>query len=121
MVCVSVRNDQRAQLSDRNLQDIQVAPESGRRQTPVVENRTPATVRLDRDQRRKAMLRNQLAAITPIGGDVPADIVGAGHQHVDEVVDDDRDFGTINRLEPNRPTDSHRRLTLQSSRRSRAN
>jgi hypothetical protein len=37
MVCVSVRDDKRAQVSDRHLQDIQVAGESGRCEAPVVQ------------------------------------------------------------------------------------
>ena len=34
MVCMSVRDDKRAQVSDRHLQDIQVAGESGRVRPP---------------------------------------------------------------------------------------
>jgi hypothetical protein len=37
MACMSVRDDERAQVSDRHLQDIQVAGESGRCQAPVVQ------------------------------------------------------------------------------------
>ena len=37
MVCMSVRDDERAQVSDGHLKDIQVAGESGRRQAPVVQ------------------------------------------------------------------------------------
>ncbi len=98
MVCVPVRYDERAQVSDRDLQDIQVAAECCRRQTAVVEDRTPAAVTLDCDQRREAMLCDELVAVAEVGGEVPANAVGAGHQHVNEVVDDDRDLSTNHRL-----------------------
>ena len=50
VVCMPVRDDERAQISDRNLQGkIQVAAKCGRRQTAVVEDRAPAPVPLDRD------------------------------------------------------------------------
>ena len=116
MVCVPVRDDERAQVFDRDLQDIQVAAKCRRRQTAVVEDRTPTAVRLDCDQGREAMLRDQLVTVAEVGGEVPADAVGAGHQHVNEVIDDDRDLSTNDRLQPNRPIrcDSHRLLTLQS-------
>jgi hypothetical protein len=98
MVCVAVRDDKSAQIPNGNLQDIQVAGKSGSRQTAVVEDRTPTTTGLDGDQRREAMLCDQLAAVAEVASKVPADAIGAGHQYVDEVVDDDRDFGMIDRL-----------------------
>jgi hypothetical protein len=107
-----VRDDQRAKLSHRNLKNIQVARKNGRSKPTVVEDRTPATLRFDYDQRREAMLRDQLVAIAPVGSEVSANALRAGHQQVDEVVDHDRDFGTIDRLEQNRPTASHGPLTL---------
>jgi hypothetical protein len=36
------------------------------------------------------MLRDELVAIAEVGCEVPSDVIGAGHEHVDEVVDDDR-------------------------------
>lgn len=59
------------------------------------------------------MLSDQLLAFAPIGRDVPPNPVGARHQYVDEVVDDDRDLDTINRLQLDRPIVVHRPLTLQ--------
>src|SRR5262249_55694141 len=53
MVSVPVRNDKSTQVSDRNLQHIQVAGKSGRRQAAVVEHRTPAIAPLDCDERRE--------------------------------------------------------------------
>ena len=118
MVCVPVGDDQRAQVSDRNLQDIQIAAKRRRRQAAVIEDRTPATVRLDRDQRREPMLCDELVTVAPVGSEVPAHALRPGHQYVNEVVDDNRDLSTIDRLEPNRPigSDSHRPLTLQNCR-----
>jgi hypothetical protein len=46
------------------------------------------------------VLSDELVAITEVVSDVPANVVGARHQHVDEVVDNDRDLRTIDRLEP---------------------
>src|SRR5207253_8996300 len=99
-------------------QDIQIAANSRRSQTTVIEDRTPATVRHDRDQRREPMLCDELVAVAPVGGEVPAHAIRPGHQYVNEVVDDNRDLSTINRLEPNRPIGSysHRPLTLQNCR-----
>src|SRR5437763_17081282 len=66
------------------------------------------------------MLCNELVAIAEIGGQVSADAVGPSHQHVDEVVDDDRHLCTGDRLKPNRPIghDAHSLSTLHSSHRS---
>ena len=66
------------------------------------------------------MLCDELVAIAEIGGQVSADAVSPSHQHVDEVVDDDRHLGTGDRLKPNRPIghDAHSLPTLQSSHRS---
>ena len=58
------------------------------------------------------MFCNELVSIAEIARDVPADIVGSGHQQIHEVVDDDHNLGTIDRLKPNQPTDSHNRCTL---------
>src|SRR5947207_418173 len=62
------------------------------------------------------MLRDELVAVAEVTGEVPADAIGACHQHVNEVVDDDRDLSTNDRLQPNRPIslDSHSLPTLQS-------
>jgi hypothetical protein len=46
------------------------------------------------------MLRDELVAIAEVGCEVPSDVIGAGHEHVDEVVDDDRHFRAVDRLEP---------------------
>ena len=60
------------------------------------------------------MFCDQLVATPEVGGEVSADIVGARHQQIDEVVDHDRDLRSINRLKSDRPTrfDSHDPLTL---------
>jgi hypothetical protein len=103
VVCVPVRNDQRAQVPDRDLQHVQVAGQRGRRQPAVVEQGAAATVRLNRDQSREAVLCDQLIPTTEIAYEVPADIVRACHEQIDEVVDHDRHLGTVDRLEPYRP------------------
>src|SRR5262245_31073359 len=61
------------------------------------------------------MLCDQLIATPEVAGEVPADPVATSHQHIDEVVDHDRDLRSINRLKSDRPTrfDSHDLLTLQ--------
>ena len=46
MVGVAVRDHERTQIPDRNLQNIQIASKSGRRQTTVVQDRPPAALRL---------------------------------------------------------------------------
>ena len=64
------------------------------------------------------MLGDELVAVAEVGGEVPANAPRAGHQYVNEVVDDDRDLSTIDRLEPNPSIGSHnhRPLTLQNRR-----
>src|SRR5205085_7733291 len=75
MVGVAVRNDKRTQLPDRNLQNVQIASKSGRRQTAVVQDRPQSALRLDCDQRGKAMFCDQLVATAEVARKVSADIV----------------------------------------------
>ena len=103
VVCVPVRNDQRTQVPDRDLQHVQVAGQRGRRKPAVVEQGAAATVRLNRDQSREAVLCDQLIPTTEIAYQVPADTVRACHQQIDEVVDHDRHLGTVDRLKPYHP------------------
>ena len=107
MVSVTVRNYERAQVSDWDLEHIQVAGKRGRCQTAVVERRTRAAVRLHLDQRREAMLRDEVSAVAEVRGEIPANVVGAGHQQIDEVVHDDRDLDMIDRLESNQRVARH--------------
>ena len=66
------------------------------------------------------MLCNELVAVAEVGREVPADAVGARHQQINEVVDDDRDLGTHDRLllQLNRPIGScsHGLITRQRRR-----
>ena len=65
----------------------------------AVEHRAPLVAGADCDERREAMLGDELIAIAEIMREVSADAFGVCHQHVDEVVDYDGDVDAIDRLE----------------------
>jgi hypothetical protein len=102
VVCVPVRYHERAQVSDRNLQHIEVAGKRARRQPAVIEQRTALPVALDSDQRRETVFGDQLVTIAEVCGEIPAHTLDLGHQQIDEVVDNDRHLHTIYRFEDSR-------------------
>src|SRR5207248_9313294 len=96
---VTVRDDDRAQVTHRDLKHVEVAGHGVRREASVVEHGAPLAAPLDADQRREAMLSNQLLSRAEVPRLVANHTLLAGHQHVKEVVDHDRHLDAIHRGE----------------------
>ena len=96
MVSVAVRDDDRTQITQRDLKHVEVASHRMRREAGVVEHSAPVAVPLDTDQRRETMLCHQLLSRTKVPRLVASHTLLAGHQHVEEIVNHDRHLDTIN-------------------------
>jgi hypothetical protein len=103
VIGVTVRDDDGAQILDGDAEHVEVPREPIGRQPGVVKSRAAPPIALHRDQRREAVLGNQLLAVREVVRDIPVNILRPGHEDVDEVVHHDRDLGAIDPLEPHAP------------------
>jgi len=61
----------RAQILHRNLEHVEIAGQTVGGQSRVVQDAAPVPLALDRDQRREAVLRDELAAVAEVVLGVP--------------------------------------------------
>src|SRR5947209_3887460 len=99
MIGVTVRDDDRTQVTHGDLKHVEVAGHGVRREASVVEHGALLAAPLDADQRGETMLSNQLLSRAEVPRLVANHALLAGHQHVKEVVDHDRHLDAINRGE----------------------
>jgi hypothetical protein len=114
VVRMTVRDDYRAQLLHRHVEYREVPSQRGRRQPGVIEDRGTSPSGPHGDERGEAVLRHELIAIGEVLDEVPVDPLGAGHQHVDVVVDDDSDVDPVDRVEhaSAHPSNRHQHVVI---------
>jgi hypothetical protein len=71
VIGVAVRDHDRAQILHRNLEHVEIAGQTVGGQSSVVQDAAPVPLALDRDQRREAVLRDELAAVAEVVLGVP--------------------------------------------------
>ena len=92
---MAMRDDDRAQLTDRHLEHVEVARHGMGRKTSVVEHSMTITVALKGDDE-PAVLSDQLPRRAEVLPPVANHVLLARHQHVEEVVDHHCDLDAIN-------------------------
>jgi hypothetical protein len=100
VVDMAVGDDDGPKPGRVDLHDLEVVAQAPRGHAAVVQDRARVPVREDRDQGREAVLGHQLLAVEDVVGQrEPADPLGPGGQHVDVVVDHQRDLDGVDRLQ----------------------